>query len=260
VSTLNVLLTHLPAGAVDAQLRALRTMAPESRFAVCHGGDRREFERIGDGEAAYVDDPSLRGAPRSLQSYNETLRVVAERWLAGEPAIDSVYLFEFDHLILRADFEPALRELAARTGADLLGKGVSVRNHTNWPHYTRFRRDAALLAQLRRVSVRDDPGRMFGMLACAMWLSRAAVEAYVATGDHPPCYGELYVPTLLHHLGLEVVDVDALSDLYRAVRWTPEYDAAQAQALRAAGAAFVHPVKDAAARASLLAAAALGSG
>ncbi len=256
MSTLNVMLTHLPAGEVDAQLVALRAVAPGSRFAVCHAGDPAEFARVADRDKAFVDDPSLRGAPRSFQSYDRTLAVVHERWLRDEPAIDAVYLFEFDHLILRAGFERALDELAQRTGAGLLGKGASVRNATNWHHYTRFRRDPALLSHLRELSTRDDPSRLFGMVACAMWLSRAAVESYVAVATHPRCYGELYVPTLLHHLGHRVVDVDAVSDLYRHVRWAPVYDAAQAEALRRAGATFLHPVKDATVRRRLLSAAA----
>lgn len=256
MSTLNVLLSHRPAGDVDAQLAALRAVAPASRFAVCHAGEEAEFERIGDPEKAFVDDPSLRGAPRSFQSYHETLAVVNDRWLRAEPGLDAVYLFEFDHLILRADFEPALGELAQRTGAGLLAKGTSVRNATNWHHYTRFRRDPALLSHLRELSTRDDPTRLYGIVACAMWLSRAAIESYVAVGAHPPCYGELYVPTVLHHLGHRVVDVDEVSDLYRHVRWAPAYDPDQAEALRREGATFLHPVKDASARRRLLAASA----
>ena len=260
MSTLNLLLTHLPADDVDGQLRLLRAVAPGSRFAVCHGGDRSAFEGVAEVDKAFVDDPSLRGAARSFQSYDVTLSVVHAHWLVREPSIDAVYLFEFDHLVLRADFETALRDLAARTGADLLGKNAAVRTGTNWHHYTRFRRDETLLAHLRRVSVRDDPTRMFGLVACALWLSRAAIESYVAVGAHPPCYGELYVPTLVHHLGYRVVDVDAVSDLYKHVRWTPEHDAAEAEALRRAGVTFVHPVKDGTARASVLARAAGATG
>jgi len=256
VSTLNVLLSHQPAGDVTSQLRWLREIAPGSRFAVCHGGERGEFEALDESDKAFVDDPTLRAAARSFQSYHETFAVVWERWLRSEPSIDGVYLFEFDHLVLRPEFEVALRDLAARTGADLLGKNAGVRNGTNWEHYTRFRRDEALLAHLQQVSVRDDPTTILGTVACALWLSRAAIESYVAVPVYPHCYGELYVPTLLHHLGYRIVDVDPWSDLYRHVRWTPEYPGAEAEALRRSGATFLHPVKDPAARAGLLAAAA----
>jgi hypothetical protein len=253
VSTLNVLLTHLPAPEVEAQLAALRALAPESRFVVCHGGRRDEYERLGEADKAFVDDPTLRGEVRTFQSYHVSFDVVNERWLSRESRLDAVYLFEFDHLILRSHFEVALREIAERTDAGLLGKGAFARNGTNEHHYTRFRRDPALLEHIRRLTVRDDPTRLYGVLACAMWLSRAAIESYLSIEEHPPCYGELYVPTVLHHLGHRIVDVDAESDLYRHVRWTPPYDGRQAEALRGAGATFVHPVKDPAARRRLLA-------
>jgi hypothetical protein len=51
------------------------------------------------------------------------------------------------------------------------------------------------------------------------------------------------VPTALHHLGFDVVDVDAVSDLYAAVRWLPEFGVDEAAAARRAGRAFVHPFK-----------------
>jgi hypothetical protein len=255
MSTLNVLITHLAGSEVDAQLKLLRAVAPSSRFVVCHGGAAADYEQVAEPDKAFVDDPSLRGEVRTFQSYNVALDTVNARWLAAEPDIDSVYLFEFDHLILRADFESQLRELAADGGAGLLAKNVTVRNHTNCAHYTRFRRDEALLSHLREVSVREDPGRMYGMLACAFWLTRAAVEAYVGVGVHPRCYGEIYVPTLLYHLGFDLLDIEAVSDLYRHVRWTPPYELDEAEALRVGGQTFVHPIKDAAARTQLLRAA-----
>jgi hypothetical protein len=138
----------------------------------------------------------------------------------------------------------------------MMGKNCVQRNATNWHHYTRFRRDQELLSHLRRVTVRQDPTAMFGTLGTGMWLTRGAVESYVAVPDHPRCYGELYVPTLLHHLGHEVVDIDAHSQLYDAVRWRPDFgDEAVAQ-LQRDGATFVHPVKDATVRRRALAAAA----
>jgi hypothetical protein len=248
MSTLNVLLTHLAAPEVEEHLELLRALAPRSRFATCHGGERVEFERLRDPEKTFVSDASLRGAARSFQAYGGILAAVEDRWLAAEPDTDAVYLFEFDHLILTPDFDDALRSLASATGAGLLGKSCGDRNATNWHHYTRFRRDAALLSHIGRISVREDPTRLFGTLASAMWLTRDAVASYLAVGEHPPCYGELYVPTLLHHLGYRVVDVDAVSDLYRHVRWQPEYTAGEAIRLRQEGAAFVHPIKDRQAR------------
>ena len=153
-------------------------------------------------------------------------------------------LIEYDHLILDPDFERRLAELAADTGADFLGKNCVDRTATNWEHYVRFRGDRRLLTHLRRISVRENRERLFGCLGDGMWLTREALRAYVHTGDHPPCYCETYVPTLLHHLGFRVVDIDAHSDLYRHVRWLPAFGPEEAVSRFQDGATFLHPVKD----------------
>ncbi len=248
MSTLNVLLIHLDAAEVDEHLRLLRAIAPEARFVACYGGPTSEFARIAEPDKTFVADSSWRGPPRSFQSYNEILAIVHDRWLKDDLSLDSCFLFEFDHLILRPEFETDLEELAARTGADLLAKNCAAANGTNWHHYTRFRRDEALLSHLRSLSVRDDPSRMFGMVASGIWLSRKAVGSFVSVPDHPRCYGELYVPTLLHHLGCRVVNVDAVSRLYENVRWDPPFGPEELARSQQLGATFVHPVKDAAIR------------
>jgi hypothetical protein len=245
MSTLNVLVSHLPAAYVDEQLELLRAACPTSTFAVAYGGARPEFDAIADDAKALVADRTLGGPPRSLQSYTTLLGIVRDRWLARDATLDAVYLFEYDHLILRPDFERELRELAARTGAAMMGKNCTERNGTNWHHYTRFRRDPELLAHLRAITTRSRPDRLFGTLGDGIWLTAQAVESYLSLPRHPPCYGELYVPTILHHLGHEVVDIDAHSSLYEAVRWEPEVDAAELAGLQRRGAMFAHPVKDA---------------
>lgn len=242
MSQLNVVVTHLAAAAVDEQLAALHAIAPASRFVVVHGGRAEDAAAVSAADAVFTDDPTLRGAPRSLQSYHEIFGLAHARWVAPDPDVDAIYFFEFDHLVLRADFEASLRAVAAAAGAQMLGKTCVERTGTNWEHYARFRRDPALLAHLRRLSVRDDPTRMFGTLGSGMWLTREALAAYVAVEDRPPGYGELYVPTLVHHLGFRVAPVDG--GLYAHVRWDPPYTPDEVTRIRAAGATFVHPVKD----------------
>jgi hypothetical protein len=260
VSTLNVLISHLSAAAVQEQLAALRALAPVSRFVLAFGGEAAEYAHIDERDKVLLDDPALRAAARSHQSYTVILTSVFERWLAAEPKLDALYLFEFDHLILRPEFEERLRTLARATGAGFMGKNASPRHCTNWHHYTRFRRDAALLDHLARVTVRSERGAMYGTLGNGMWFTRAAVESYLGAGPHPRCYGELYVPTLLHHVGHQVVDIDAHSRLYDHVRYEPQYTAAEVETLAGAGAAFIHPVKDAAVRVAALRRASAGKG
>ena len=244
MTTLTVVLTHVEAAVVDEQVGLLQAIAPDARLAVCHGGSRAAFEEVSYEAKAWVDDPTLRGAPRTYQSYHVTFETIWERWVGPDSSIEAVYVIEYDHLVLRPGFAATMADIAQRTGAGVLGKDAFRRNGTNWEHYGRFRRDPALRAHLRRLSVRDEPDAMYGMLGNGMWLSRAALGDYVAVRDHPPCYGELYVPTLLHHLGHRVVDVDAHSGLYAHVRWDPVYPYGEVLSLAAGGATFVHPVKD----------------
>jgi hypothetical protein len=252
VTQLNVLLTHQDGPAVDAELAYLRAVAPDSRFVVAHGGRREDFARVTDAAKVFVDDATLRAPPRTRQSYHVMLAEVHAAFVRADPAIDSVYVLEWDHIVLRGDFEAPLRALAARTGAGFLGKTCVERTGTNWHHYTRYRRDPALLAHLRAHSVREDPARLYGTLGDGFWLTRAALEAYVALGERPVVYGELYLPTILHHLGLRVAEIPP--ELYAHVRYEPEVTLDELLALKRAGAWFAHPFKTPGAFAEILAA------
>jgi hypothetical protein len=243
VRTLTVVLTHVGAEHTDELMSLLQAVAPDARFVVAHGGTRRAFDQITWEEKLFVDDPTLRGPPQHLQSLTQVLETAWRAYFDSDAALDSLYLIEYDHLILDGGFEARLRTLAQATQADLLGKACIDATGTNLAHYVRFRRDDRLLAHLAAVSVREDRQRLFSCLGDGIWLSRRALAAYVDVGEHPPCYCEIYVPTLIHHLGLRVVDVDAHGDLYRDVRWTPEFSASEVLDRASAGAVFVHPVK-----------------
>lgn len=244
MSTLTVVLTHQDAEQTDERMWLLRAVAPEGRFVVAHGGARSAFDRIAWAEKFFVDDPTLRGPAQHLQSLDQVFETAWREHVAGDPGIDALYVIEYDHLILAPTFEQRLRDLALQTGAGMLGKTCIDATATNLPHYVRFRRDPRLLAHLQHVSVREDRERLFACLGDGIWLSRRALEAYVDVAAHPPCYCEIYVPTLVHHLGFRVVDVDAHSDLYHDVRWQPERSAAEVLELARGEAVFVHPAKE----------------
>ena len=240
---LTAILTHLDARRVKAQLAYLNAVAPESRFVVCHGGAREDFERIEHPEAIFIEDPTLRGLDRQ-QSYNEAICKVYDAYVKEDASVEYVYFIEYDHLILRGDFEGSLRSIAERSGAGFLGKSASPRNDTNWPHFTRYLRDDRLGKFIAGLSARDDPGQRWGALGTGMLFRRDALEAFCSI-EHPPhAYLELFVPTVVYHLGFELADVDAYGDLYATVRWQPEYGVTEAIAEKHAGRTFVHPFKD----------------
>jgi hypothetical protein len=239
---LTVILTHLDADLVRAQLGYLDAVAPKSRFVVCFGGPRAEFDRLGLEEALFVDEPSLR-APSHERSHTSVLESVYEARVRDDPEVELVYFIEFDHLILRGDFERELSALADRTGAGLLAKAASPRNDTNWPHFLRYRDDERVNRFFSRISRREDRGLRWGCLGDGMLFRREALSAFCSVGDHPHVYVELLVPSVVHHLGFDVVDVDRHSDLYAAVSWRPEYGLEDAIRAKRSGRAFVHPFK-----------------
>jgi hypothetical protein len=244
VSTVTAILTHLRAAEAHERLQLLQAVAPDARFVICYGGEVGEFEQIAFEHKLFIDDPTLRGPERHLQSLTAIFQALWTAYFDADESVDSLYMIEYDHLVLDPRFEAHLRELGARTEADLMGKNCFDCTATNEAQCVRFRRDPRLLSHLRSVSVRDDPTRLFRCLGDGMWMSRRALRAYVDVTEHPPCYCEVYVPTLLHHLGFRLVDVDAHSDLYRDVRWLPPFEAGEAAARFADGAVFMHPVKD----------------
>ena len=251
MAVLTAVLTHLPARLVEEQLAYLHALAPGERFVICHGGRRSDFDDLGGrDDAIFIDDPSLRG-PHFDKSVNDTLRALHAAYVRDDPEVDHVYVVEYDHTILRPDFAASLTQLAETTGAGLLAKWASPRNDTNWPHYLAARDDATLNAWIDRVSRREDKALRLGCLGTGLFFRRDAFDAFCTAADAPDGYVELFVPTAIHHLGYDVVDVDAISDLYLDVRWLPEYDAGEVRELKRSGRTFVHPFKDLAALGTL---------
>jgi hypothetical protein len=242
MAVLTAVLTHLGRDLVRSQARYLRALAPESRFVICFGGPREEYEALGEEDALFIEEPSLRAPPHE-RSHTEVLTAVYERRVRDHPEVELVYFIEFDHLILRPDFERRLAGLAEETGAGLLAKAASPRNDTNWPHFLRYRDDPRVKGFFEKISVREDPAERWGCLGTGMLLSREALAAFCSLESHPRAYVELFVPSVVHHLGFEVVDVDRHGDLYGAVSWRPEYGIEDAIAAKRAGRTFIHPVK-----------------
>jgi hypothetical protein len=243
LTVLTALVTHLDAPAVRSQLAYLETLAPQARFVVCHGGSRHDFDRLDAPGALFIDDPSLRG-PNRDQSYNQVLRELYEHHVRPDPSIELAYLVEYDHAVLRGDFDRELVELARRSPAGLFAKHASRRNGTNWAHFTRYRKDDRINGFIASISQRDDPKTRWGCLGTGMLFRREALEAFSALADAPDGYLELFIPTVIHHLGFDVANVDSFGDLYAGVRWRPPHSFDEVVAAKRAGRAFVHPFTD----------------
>src|SRR5215210_2190734 len=184
---LTAVLTHLGDELVRKQLDYLHAVAPQSEFVICFGGARVEFERLTAEDALFIDEPSLR-APAHERSHTNVLKRVYEARVRDDPAVELVYFIEFDHLILRGDFERELTALADRTGAGLVAKAASPRNDTNWPHFLRYRHEERMNRFFAGVSSREDTRRRWGCLGSGMLLRREALAAFCSVGEHPHAY------------------------------------------------------------------------
>ena len=240
---LTIVVSFGSAAEVDAELAYLRAVAPDARFAVCYTGPRSEFGRIADGDSLYVDDPALRG-PHWNIALTEVLRASFERFVRDDPTVELVWLIDYDHIVLRPEFERELAELAERSGAGLIAKSASPRNDTNWRHYLPYRDDTRFNDFIASVSTRDDADIRYGCLGTGMLFRRDALQAFAAATDGAPVrFVEVFVPTLVYHLGFEVADVGALSGIYAGVRYRPEFDLDAALAAKRQGLSSIHPFK-----------------
>ena len=238
-----MVLTHLPPDEVGRHLDALGRALPGRRFAVCYGGPADAFDALDVPAKAFLDDPSLRG-PIGEQSYVQLLRTAYDAFVAPDPSVETVHLLEYDHAIVDERYEREIRRVLDRTGADFLGQICVDRTYTNWWHSVRLVDDDELWQFLADITVRDeDELRLFGGIANAVTIGRAALEAFAHLPRQLDRYCEVYVPTVLHHLGFTVGDASEVSTVFDWIRWTPPFDADEIRALPDEVLA-VHPVKD----------------
>lgn len=243
MAILTAIMSHLDAKRITQQLTYLEALSPGSRFVICHGGARADFDALDLDNAIFVDEPSLRG-PDQDRSHTEVILAVYEQFVRDDPSVELAYFIEYDQLIVAADFEQRLADLADRFSAGLFAKNAIRCNDTNWPHFTRHRNDERLNAFFTTISRRDDPDARWGALGSGMLFRRDALAALASVENLPHGYVEIFIPTLTYHLGFDVVNVDAVTDLYTAVRYRPEFTTEEVIGKKQAGATFVHPFKD----------------
>lgn len=244
MSLLTVLFTHLPAPAVQRQLRFLRELCPGSSFAVCHGGPKEAFLALEEPDALWLEDPSLRGDVFDQQISEVYIRSY-ESFVRDRPSVEFIYVIEYDHAVLRRDFEDALLDLTQRAEAGLYAKAACHRNDSNWIHYLHNRDHAEYNRFLSRISTRDHPKERLGCLGDGMLFTRAALRAFAEVPGLPAVYGEALIPTTVYHLGYDVIDIDRLGDLYSGVRWRPAFTVEEARRAVSQGQFFLHPFKEA---------------
>src|SRR3954452_13952208 len=91
--------------------------------------------------------------------------------------------------------------------------------------------------------MRDRPYDISGGLGTGFGMRLARLEAFRALENPARPYVEMYVPTGVHHLGFQVEDLDAISDIADEVVYAPPKTFDDVLRAKRTGHFFVHPFK-----------------
>lgn len=233
-------LGHGPAENFSKIARRWQKVAGDHGLLLVHGGRKEDFEALDFPDKVWVDDPRLRtkSHPMEKQSYCGAWKAVAG-WLNGRD-FETVYWAEFDELPVALDLGERLLGRMAEERADVLGRRVERVDGTNDAHWLYHEYDPRYRACFEEASRRPDRQVILSMLGTGSFWSR---EAFLQVAGHPesaPCYLELFLPTMAHHLGFRVRDMGGQS---RFIGFEPK-SAEEVESDIRAGAWTVHPVKD----------------
>ncbi|MEI8340583.1 MAG: hypothetical protein WCH43_03485 [Verrucomicrobiota bacterium] len=239
--TIHVVITHLEPRAAAGFLSFLAQLSPGTRILCAYGGKPENFETLEWPDKFFVSDDSLRGPVRH-QSYNEILtKALAQT--AGNGSADYYYFSEYDHFPLKKNYLTELEALMASSQSGLMGHSLFYANHTNWSHYLRYRDDRPFHDLLAGITCRGASKALYSMLANGFMMTKDALESFCAIPNHLKVYTEIYLPSVIYHLGFKVQKINALTNLYDFVRYEPAYSFEEVTGLIREGKTFCHPVK-----------------
>ena len=236
---LNLLLTHRVGDEFGRVVEHWsRVCAPENLW-VAFGGSREDFDALGWPRKVFVDDPELRTKDnqREKQSFLGIFKAMKEVVEREHP--DYIYLCEYDHL-------PLVDDLNARQVAEIREERADVMGH--WldrmdgsGHYFQLyhESDPEFAQFWKSVSRRKDKGVVQNMFGSGSLWSREAFLAVAASEKPIPCYLEIHLPTLAHHLGFRVRQWENRNHLISNFPLAH----ATVDAARERGCWTVHPVK-----------------
>jgi hypothetical protein len=239
-TVLNIILSHQPPEEVRWPLRYWKSFSDPDRILLAYGGTARDFARIDHEPKVWIDDPRLRTQDhqREMQSYTSIFKSVAE-WMKSKD-FQFIHFAEYDHVPLVNDLNRRQIEKLDNEGADVLGFHVLRVDDTGQPHYLYHVGNPRFQSFISDFSVRGDHSTVLSMFVTGSFWSREAFEAIANTKEPFPMYLEIFLPTLVHHLGFRLRDygeqnkfVSNLGDRGRDI-----------ESARDAGAWSLHPVKE----------------
>jgi len=236
---LNLLLAHRAGEELRLLTDRWSRVCDPRHLWVAFGGGREEFEAIDWPRKVFIEDPELRkhDNQREKQSYHGIFKAMSGVVEAECP--DYIYLAEYDHLPLVDDLNARQVEEIRREAADVMGHWLDRIDGSG--HYFQLYHESApeFSSYWESISRREDKRVVLTMFGSGSMWSRQAFLA-VASAEKPiPCYLEIHLPTLAHHLGFRVRQWDEKNHL---ISNKPSRDFTIAKA-KEQGAWTVHPVK-----------------
>jgi hypothetical protein len=237
---LNVVLTHLDGERLVRTKERWRNVCKEEDLWIAFGGKRRNYDRIGMERSVFIGDASLRREDnqREKQSYTGIFQAMAPVIQRERP--DYVYLCEYDHVPLRSDLNALQVAEMKSEGADVMGHWLYRVDGTSHYHMLYHQSDPDFLRFWESVSRRQEKGVILSMFGSGSFWRREAFLRVAEEEEKIPCYLELYLPTLAHHLGFRVRCWDETRHMISNL---PNPGWTIGEALRR-GAWTIHPVKD----------------
>jgi hypothetical protein len=237
---LNLIITHKGGEQAERLLRIWRECSSGENVWLIFGGSRQDFETIDYPKKLFIDDPGLRTQDhqREKQSYAGILKACVPVIERESP--DFVYLCEYDHLPAVSDLNERQIRALREDGADVMAHSLIRTDRTCWPIALSHESEPSFHPFWESVSLRDDPDVVLWMFGSGSFWTREAFMAVASRPQEIPCYFEVYLPTLAHHLGFRVRNWKGSDHLIHNLP-APGFTL---EAARRQGCWTVHPVKE----------------
>lgn len=244
IMIVNTILAHYNAELIDAMMSHLHTTAGDDvAFHLAYGGPSDQFDHIQYRHKTLLDDPQLKGQVYP-QNYSLWLQAVRDWAVANRLNPIAVHFTEVDHIILSPKYWLEIKRVLETSKHDVFGKTCYDCNNTNFHFYLEYRDDASLINYLTGLSTRDNKKSLWTALGDGLLMRWEALDAFCKQPTYHDCYTEILIPSVLHHLGFSLVDLDSISDIFKEVRFRPAYTYDEALALAKEGALCCHPFKE----------------
>jgi len=207
---------------------------------VVFGGTREAFDALDYPRKVFVDDPGLR--TRDHQREKQSFRGVIEAMvpIIRRETPDYVHLCEYDHLPLAQDLNERQVRSMRGEGADVMVHFLKRIDGTAHPFGLYHESDPDFFPFWKSLSRRDDPSAILWMFGSGSVWTREAFLALASPQKKIECLFEIYLPTLVHHLGFRVRGWDEKQHLISNLP-SPQITVKEA---RKRGSWTVHPVKE----------------